>query len=271
MQRTFREVKKPPVVVREITVPIGGLSAGLAGLRIAHVSDFHFRSWTRAARTAQDLLLTLDYDLLVGTGDFGARLRKWARAAEIVRRFFKPIAGRAPIYAVLGNHDAPGMATTPGMPLVFLKNQSIRIERSDTAFELAGVDQSIPEAEDLASTLGTAPQSGLTILLAHYPSTVFRLPTGRVDLQLSGHTHGGQIRLPYLGCAWPNDRIPRRMAHGLHKVAGTFLYVNAGIGVSPPVPARINCPAEVSILTLKPTERAGRSTMGHGLVAVATR
>ena len=251
-------------------MPIGGLSAGLAGLRIAHVSDFHFRSWTRAAQAAQDLLLTLDFDLLVGTGDFGAKPRRWQRAANLVRRFFEPIAGRAPMFAALGNHDAPEMATASGMPLEFLRNRSVRIERSGTAFELAGLDQSRPRNEDIASTLGTGRSRDLTILLAHYPSTVYRLPPGRVDLQLSGHTHGGQIRLPWFGCVWPHDKIPRTMARGLHQVGDTFLHVNAGIGVSPPVPARINCPAEVSVAILQPAEVTGRSTTRQELVAAAT-
>jgi hypothetical protein len=239
-------------------VPIGRLSAGLAGLRIAHVSDFHFRSWTRVAQTAQELLTALDYDLLVGTGDFGTKRSHWRRAAGLMRRFFEPIADKSPMFAVLGNHDAPEMATDPSVPLEFLRNRSVHIEQHGSTLELAGMDQVRPGNEDIVSSLGAGRSCGLTILLAHYPSTVFRLPPGRVDLQLSGHTHGGQIRLPELGCLWPNDRIPRNMAWGLHRVAGTFLYVNAGIGVSPPIPARIDCPAEVSIITLEPSEQAER-------------
>ncbi|MFH1110714.1 MAG: hypothetical protein V1790_16175, partial [Planctomycetota bacterium] len=86
--------------------------------------------------------------------------------------------------------------------------------------------------------------------LAHYPSTVFRVPMGKVQLVLSGHTHGGQIRLPGLGCVWANDRIPRRMSRGLHEVAGTMIHVSPGIGVCLPIRIRVNCPAEVTVLTL---------------------
>ncbi len=183
--------------------------------------------------------------------------------------------------AVLGNHDHSRIAAVSGMPLTFLRNQSVLIERSGTTLELAGVDQSSPRKENLEAALGrvvcsrprdhgllqdmSARSSGhatrqVTILLAHYPSTVLRLPPGRVDLQLSGHTHGGQIRLPWLGCLWPTDRIAREHAWGLHVVAGTILHVNAGIGLSPPIPIRINCPPEVTILTLQPGEHKPRST-----------
>jgi len=75
-----------------------------------------------------------------------------------------------------------------------------------------------------------------------------------VQLVLSGHTHGGQIKLPWLGCVWPNDRIPRRLARGVHEVNGTKVHVSAGIGSSPPLPVRINCPPELSLLTLVPAD-----------------
>ncbi len=240
-------------------MPVRGVSAGLAGLRIAHICDFHFRRWRRVHEAAQHLLLTLEYDVLVVTGDFAVNPLRWVKPAELTRRFFEPIARRVPVYAVLGNHDNPAMATAPDMPLVFLRNRSVSIERAGAVFELAGVDQTGFEGEDLDAALGHNRPHKFSILLAHYPSTVFRLPTGRVDLQLSGHTHGGQIRLPYLGCLWTNDRIARRMARGLHSVAGTVLHVSAGIGVSRPLPVRINCPPELTILTLHPLQKLDRT------------
>lgn len=246
--------------MRNLAVPLAGLSAKLTGLRIAHISDFHFRRWDRVAQAAQDLLLTVDYDFVVATGDFASGRTPWVCAAEMTRRFFEPIAERFPAYAVLGNHDHSRIAAVSGMPLTFLINQSVLIERSGTTLELAGVDQSSPGKENLEATLGHGRQHEITILLAHYPSTVLRLPPGRVDLQLSGHTHGGQIRLPWLGCLWPNDRIAREHAWGLHVVSGTTLHVNAGIGLSPPFPIRINCPPEVTILTLQPGKHRPRST-----------
>ncbi len=240
-------------------MPVRGVWAGLAGLRIAHVCDFHFRRWRRVYEAAQDMLLTLEYDLLVVTGDFGVNPLRWAKPAELTRRFFEPIAKRVPVYAVLGNHDNPAMATAPDMPLVFLRNRSVSIERAGAVFELAGVEQIDFEGEDFDAALGPSRPHKFSILLAHYPSTVFRLPAARVDLQLSGHTHGGQIRLPYLGCLWTNDRIARRMARGLHRVAGTVLHISAGIGVSRPLPVRINCPPELTILTLHPLQKLDRT------------
>jgi predicted MPP superfamily phosphohydrolase len=239
------------VIARNVSVPIPALPAALAGVRIAHVSDFHFRRWNRVFQAAQDLLLGLEFDVLAATGDFGTNPSRWARAATLLRRFFEPIASRAPIFGALGNHDAPGLADVRDLPITFLRNRSTVFERHGARLCVAGLDQTRFGLEDLEATLPPPETFELTVLLAHYPSTVFRLPPGQVDLQLSGHTHGGQIRLPHFGCIWPNDRIACRMARGLHAVGGVILHTNPGIGVSPPLSVRFRCPAEVSILTLE--------------------
>ena len=236
------------VIAREVNVPLTGLPTGLDGLRLAHVSDFHFRRWDRASEAAQTLLTHLDYDVLLVTGDFCSFRWKWRRAAELTQRFLEPIAQR-PAYAVLGNHDDPRLADAD-LPLRFLRNESVSLDSLGASLTLAGVDQSGRWTEDLDAALRRGPASGPTILLAHYPSTVFRVPIGKVQLVLSGHTHGGQIRLPGLGCVWANDRIPRRMSRGLHEVAGTMIHVSPGIGVSLPLRIRVDCPAEVTVLTL---------------------
>jgi hypothetical protein len=238
------------VAVRELTVPIAGWTHA-SPVRIAHISDLHFTRWNRTYADAQRALLGLDYDLLAATGDFCDFRRRWRRAAERTRRFFDPLAGAAPIVAVLGNHDHPGLATADQLPLRFLNNESVGIALKGGALRIAGVDQATPDRENLMTALG--PGSGVdgpAVLLAHYPSTVFRLPRPRPPLQLSGHTHGGQIRFPWIGCLWPHDRIPRAFARGLHRVGGTVLHVSPGIGVSLPLRVRINCPPEITILNL---------------------
>ncbi len=245
-----------PVVVRVLNIPIAGLLHGLDGLRIAHVSDFHFRRWDAVTQAAQSLLLTLDYDLLAVTGDLGNFRWFWQTPADLARRFFEPLAERGTVFAVLGNHDNPRLADAD-LPLRFLRNESVSLEFSGAKLRLAGVDQSRPRAENLAVILDNMSSNETTILLAHYPSTVFRLPKGSVQLLLSGHTHGGQIRLPGLGCLWTNDRIPRRMSQGLHHVAGTVIHVSPGIGVALPLRMRWNCPPEVTVLVLAPSHQTG--------------
>lgn len=247
---------KALVVLREFDVPLAGWPAALDGLRFAHVSDMHMRRWNRVSEAARELLRTLDYDLLVATGDFSNFRRRWPKAVELVRRFFDPLRGRTPIYAVLGNHDDPRIASAPDLPITFLRDECSRVELRGAYFSLVGLEQRCRRGACAADAfMGAAPP---TILLAHYPSTVFRLPSGtQVDLILSGHTHGGQIRVPWIGCLWPNDAIPRAMAAGLHRVGQTFVHVSAGVGVSLPIHMRINCPAEVAVISLRRKPAAG--------------
>jgi len=247
------------VATRHLTVPLAAKNQTLADLRIAHVSDFHFRKWNRVVASTQKLLMALDYDLLVVTGDLGHWPRRWKRAVQITRRFFEPLADRYDIYAILGNHDNPAIAQSKELPLIFLRNESIVIEKQSGRYRLAGVEQLQRDEGDLEAALGSGWDMP-TILLAHYPSTVYRLSPGRVALQLSGHTHGGQMRLPYLGCLWSNDRLPHRYAQGLNMVNGTALHVSAGIGTSLPIPLRFNCPPEVTILTFQSVSASAKET-----------
>lgn len=241
---------EPKIALHSLTVPIPRLPAGLAGMRIVHISDTHFRRWGRIHQRVQDILRSLEFDYLFLTGDYCVHPESWKGPARLMRSLLEPVAGRFPCYAVLGNHDLPAFAEKGDLPVVFLRNESVTLQHAGVPFELVGLDQSHHAGEQLSAAFGPAKRHDFTILLAHYPSTVFRLPPGRVDLQLSGHTHGGQIRLPLLGCIWPNDRISRHMARGLHAVGGSIMHISPGIGVSRPLPVRFNCPSEVTILIL---------------------
>lgn len=238
-----------PILTRH-AAPFATGDPSIAGLRIAHLSDLHYFRWNRVLERTQTMLGTLSYDLLAVTGDFCTRPFMWRRTLRFMREFFAPIAAQRPIVAVLGNHDHPNVGDAD-LPLTMLRNAFTELEFGRRRLRIAGVEQFRPGQGDVAAAVG-ADDGSPTLLLAHYPSTVFRHSQARVGLQLSGHTHGGQIRLPRVGCLWSNDRLPARYAHGLHRLNGTTLHVSAGIGVSPPIPIRLNCPPEFSILTIEP-------------------
>jgi len=240
------------VVVRHINVPFSCADLSPAGMRIAHLSDLHFCRWSRVLETARELLRSLPYDALAVTGDFSDWRRNWRRTVRMMREFFGPIAGNRPIYATLGNHDHPRIAEAADMPIRFLRDDSTIHEHRNGLLRIAGVEQLHQHGGDTKKACLSRDVDLPTVLLAHYPSTVYRLGSARVGLVLSGHTHGGQIRLPHAGCVWSNDSLPPRLAHGLSRVNGTTLHVSAGIGVSWPLPVRVNCPPEISILTLDP-------------------
>jgi predicted MPP superfamily phosphohydrolase len=228
-----------------------GWPAAAGRLRIAHLSDLHLRTWNKVTKAAQRLLMALEYDLLAVTGDFGDDADQWRRPAELAKRLFDPVCPRYGTVAVLGNHDSPLLPERSDTNLIFLRNESRTIRHEGVPLMVAGVEQRGGAGTDVSAALNGSASRAPAILLAHYPSTVFRLPEGRIGLMLAGHTHGGQIRLPVVGCLAARDRIPRRMARGLHTVGATRLHVSAGIGCSPRLPARLMCPREISILTVR--------------------
>ena len=249
--RTLRAKRRVLVEVRGCEVPVDRLPSALIGLRIGHITDLHFCHWTRLIAELQEILLSLELDVLAVTGDFVGIRSRWSRAAAVSRRFFRPIAERVPTYAILGNHDHPQLADLTSPPLTFLRNDYVHVEHGGHGLILAGIEQLDRGRGNLAAALPLDREGMPVVLLAHFPSTVYKLPAGQVDLMLAGHTHGGQIRLPGIGCLWPNDCIPRSLAHGLHRVEGTWLHVSSGVGVSPPVQTRMNCAPEVCVLTLQ--------------------
>lgn len=239
-----------PVVVRRWVVPIPTLPAQANGIRLAHISDLHFHKWSRALAHAQTLLLGLEYDVLAVTGNFCDRRGGWAGAADLCRRFFAPLDPEGGVLAVLGDRDPACMTAQTDLGLKFLRNTTAWATVRGARLLFAGIEQGWDAPADVAAALSRVPNEQAAIMLAHYPSTVHQLPARRIALVLAGHTRGGQVRLPLVGCLWANDRIPARMARGLHVVGGRALHVSAGLGVPSNFPVRFCCPPEITILTL---------------------
>jgi predicted MPP superfamily phosphohydrolase len=242
------------VHVRHHEVPIEALPAQADGFRIAHLSDLHLRSIDRTAREARRMLCELRPDVTVCTGDLGDHPDEYEVTASLCRQFFEPVAEFSPCFAVLGNHDSVHLAQQANLPVRFLLDEAVQVAEGRMA--IAGVSQTWDGPGDIERALHRVASDRPTILLAHYPSTVYRVRDGRVRLVLAGHTHGGQIRLPLLGCVYAQDAIPLRMARGLHVVNGRTLNVSAGLGVSWPMRLRFLCPPEISLLTLRSAARA---------------
>jgi hypothetical protein len=238
------------VVVRRWVVSAPALPREADGIRLAHISDLHLYRWNRAIEHARTLLLGLQYDVLLVTGNLCDDPRRWADAAELCRRFFPHVRPTGGTLAVLGNCDPPELAEQSDLGLTFLRNRSEFRRVNAARLVFAGVEQSGNSRGELSAALAGARHGRGAILLAHYPSTVHQVPPGQVSLTLAGHTLGGQIRLPLLGSLWVGDRIGRRMAHGLHVVQGRPLHVSAGLGVPRRFPWRLRCPPEITILTL---------------------
>lgn len=258
------EVARHELDIVRRTIAIRNLPTPFHGYTIAQVSDIHLDEYTEPFFLERVVHHTnaLRPDLVLLTGDFVTRGafslfegRSAAyRCAEILSTLTAPLR-----YAVLGNHDVTLSAplviealTTHGTPV--LVNQHLPIDLNGERLWLAGAADPATSHPDLDLTLPANPKAPV-ILMAHepdYADNVIRHPRGPlVDLMLSGHSHGGQIRLPFVG-ALVLPPMGEKYVEGYFRLNQMQLYVNRGIGTVG-LPFRLNCPPEITLLTLQPS------------------
>jgi predicted MPP superfamily phosphohydrolase len=248
------------IATESLPFNLQNLGAGLDGFRIAQISDLHYGPYTgeREVRAAMEAVRAARPDLIVLTGDFvtatwifhyGSRpVNKILPCAELLSELRAPYG----VYAVLGNHDWGTDADTISSSLRcagirVLRNEAVAIERGNARFWLAGVDCATERAADLDRTLASIPRHEAVVLLAHEPDFADQAARYPVDVQLSGHSHGGQIVIPGVPGYLPP--LGRKYPRGLYQVGNLRLYVNRGIGVSG-APIRYGAPPEVTVMGL---------------------
>ena len=242
------------VVVEGVSVPLSCLPPTFSGLRLVQVSDLHIGPAVDAGivRAGLAQALALEPDAIVLTGDYVSSLSH-GEAATLEAKLSR-LAAPMGVYAVLGNHDHWTRPTAVGEAIrragvTLLRNEAVALRRGDAVLYLAGVDDVWEGQADLARALAEVPPGACTILLAHEPDYADEVASdGRVALQLSGHSHGGQVRLPGLPRVLPT--LARRYPEGLRKVGEMYLYTNRGLGMAN-LPLRFNCPPEITLIELR--------------------
>lgn len=240
-------------VVEQVRIPIADLPESLNGMTIAQMSDFHAgrHVYPQTIRRAAHMVMELKPDLIALTGDFIHRDVTYAAGcADALSSLRAPLG----VHAVLGNHDywhdgeaVAAALTRGGLPP--LRNEARRLVRGDTAFYIVGIDDVRFRKADLRKAIRALPPEATKIVLVHEPDIADSISEPGVVLQLSGHSHGGQICLPGMRPVLKPSG-GRKYPSGLDRTAsGLWVYTNRGIGVAMP-PVRINCPAEISLLTL---------------------
>ncbi|MFF5023012.1 metallophosphoesterase [Streptomyces collinus] len=252
----YAEARRVPRV-RRLDVRLPRLGAGLDGLRVALITDTHYGPLDRARWSERvcETVNTLEADLVCHTGDIadGTAERRRAQAVPLgtVR------ATHARVY-VTGNHEyyseAQGWVDLmDGLGWEPLRNRHLLLERGGDTLVVAGVDDVTAESSGLeghrahlTGALHGADPDLPVLLLAHQPKFVDRAAAAGIDLQLSGHTHGGQI--------WPFHhlvRIDQPVLAGLSRHgARTLLYTSRGTGFWGP-PFRVFAPSEITLLVLR--------------------
>jgi uncharacterized protein len=260
------EIARHWTEVTELDIPLAGLPRVFDGMRIAQLSDIHLDNMTEPfyLRHVVQKINQMRPDAVFLTGDFvsdGLTSRDYAvKAAWQCGSILSKLICR-PLYAVLGNHDvAVGdkevAEALRGSGITVLRNTHLPIERVGGRFWLAGIDDpvwGVPDPElAIPPSIRNVPDEPI-VLLCHapdYADDLLAMPAGKaVSLMLSGHTHGGQVRLPLVG-ALELPTMGRKYVEGLFRLGNLKLYVNRGIGTIG-LPFRLNCPPEITLFTLR--------------------
>ena len=216
-----------------------------APLRIVHLTDLHVRRWSRVEDQVLAHVKELKPDAILLTGDYAG----WGRNADSERLLLR-LAEIAPAYAVRGNHDLHMDFPVGGVGPTWLINRTQPVVVKGTPISLYGIDAGAEwRVWELAKFID---KRRLNICLYHYPDLIPNLSGCPYDLMLSGHTHGGQIRLPWIGALISLSRAGTRYARGLFQVDGKSAYVSQGVGCESILPrVRFLCPPEVALLVVR--------------------
>ncbi len=260
------EIERHWIEITHRDVFIPGLPQAFDGFRIAQLSDIHMDEYTEAffLRDAVRHINSLNPDAVFLTGDYvtqgflpqKASIGAAWQCANLLNALECPHR-----YAVVGNHDVligrqDIIAALTANGITVLDNAHVPIERDGARFWLAGLDDPVEGNPDpgaaIPASIRNVPHEPI-ILLCHapdYADDLIIVPEGKaVSLMLSGHTHGGQIRLPILG-AMILPELGHKYVEGWYRIGSLQLYVNRGLGAIG-VPFRFDCPPEIALLTLR--------------------
>lgn len=255
------------VAVERVALTLPRLAPLFDGYRIVHISDFHLDGWMTPERLERvvDIVNEQEPDLVAITGDFVAVSIDYISGLP---RSLKKLEAADGVVAVLGNHDhmndAGAVRSALGSAgVVDVSNSVYTLRRDGTALHVCGVDsvmEGYDRLEEVIEALDDEP--GCAILLAHEPDFADKTAaTGRFDLQLSGHSHGGQVRIPFLKTPYVVPLLSRlgfsfvppliyEYPSGLYEVGEMYQYTNRGLGVIY-ARFRLNSRPEITVFTLR--------------------
>ena len=249
----INDESQDPVIDR-IPLAIKNLHSALEGFTIVQITDVHLYPMTQPELVKKAVIManTLNPDLVVLTGDY-----VWQEldAIDELAPILAGLNAKYGVFSTLGNHDywlnadvITAAMESYGLPVLI--NQGLSIQHGKGAVYIAGLDDGWSGTPDLSKTLEGVNSTEAVVLLCHEPDLADRYSLdGRIDVQLSGHTHGGQIRLPGIG-ALILPYLGRKYDLGLYRLNDMLLYTNRGLGVISE-PVRFNCPPEISQFVLQ--------------------
>lgn len=240
--------------VQRVTLRVPNLPGAWAGATIAFLTDIHYGPFVPMAyvRHAVNVANSLEPDIVALGGDFPHRSRE--RIAPCIAEMGK-LRARLGRFSVLGNHDhyfhgrELAQAALREAGIEELTNRGVWLERGGARLRLCGVGDFWQDVQDLPAAVGDAGGREAVILLSHNPDYVECIRDPRVGLVLSGHTHGGQVRLPVIGAPVVPSLYGQKYAQGLVQGPVAQVFVSRGVGTITP-PVRLGCAPEIVFITL---------------------
>jgi len=252
--------------IDHLDLPCQRLPKTFDGLVILHLSDMHINKWSRHLDPWRYHLsqLTPPPHLVLITGDLGHRSWLWKTSLTNITRLLEPLTPPLGTFFILGNHDSaklgPALAQTrdkAGTPRTLLKNEThfITTQHSpsktpDARLAIIGIHQHRRIDTDIPFAMTSVRPSDFKLVMLHYPDLVHSAIAAGADICLAGHTHGGQICWPDGSPLFRQDTLPAEMCTGVHRINGTWMVVNRGIGAAG-LRMRLFCPPQAIQLTLR--------------------
>lgn len=238
--------------VTHLDIALPKLDRAFNGYRIVQISDLHAGDGSDRSQLARvvEAVNAEHPDLVVITGDHITRIPK--QHLELLDTLAK-LQPRDRTISILGNHDVyndakPVRQAIKQAGITLLENNIYTLKRADATLHIAGVGDVFAKEDKLDQILAQLPATGAAIMLAHEPDFADKTAaTGRFGLQLSGHSHGGQIRLPFFAGYVPT--LAEKYPLGRYQVGQMIQYTNRGIGLVK-LYARFNCRPEISVFNL---------------------
>jgi len=237
--------------LERVEIELKRLPKKLDGFKIIHLSDFHHSPFTNLDHIERAVKIAnrLKPDMFILTGDYVSHEKKYIAPVAKVLGTLKSEFGT---FACLGNHDhwtSPELVVRKFREagINMLVNEGLRFEARGSSFWICGVDDHMVGKADLTAALKGSFPDEMKLLLAHNPIILRQAARYGVDLTLSGHTHGGQVKVRD-----PEKRLlpSRKLTSGLHRRKESQIYITRGIGTVV-LPIRYQCPPEISLLELR--------------------
>jgi predicted MPP superfamily phosphohydrolase len=246
------------IQVRNEAFAFENLPPAFDGFKILHMSDLHIDGLPGLTEAIKSRIQDLEYDLCLLTGDFRFEIYGPSHNVDhLMEDLLQAVHAPSGILGILGNHDF--FETVPILEskgVKMLVNDATAIERDGQHIWFAGLDD--PHyygCDDLEAALAGVPDQAFKVLAVHTPELFREASRAGIDLYLCGHTHGGQICLPWIGPVLLNAHCPRRLTRGSWRQGRMQGYTSTGTGSSM-VPVRFNCPPEITLIELRKLRQA---------------